>query len=101
VGSSGILLFGVLPGATVTGWNRGLSGEPRVEEETGRGQQRCCRSKLRKGLKWKLKGSLGSWLDHALLGQTHKGTFCLSRHRREDVLLKQARERTYDEGILC
>jgi len=32
------------------------------------------------------------------LRQTHEGMLRWSRHRREDVLLKQARERTGDEG---
>ena len=48
-------------------------------------------------LKWKLKGSLESHLDGVLLGPTLEGTFRWSRHRREDVLLKQACERTHDE----
>jgi hypothetical protein len=32
--------------------------------------------------------------------QTHEGTFHWSRHRRENALLKQARERTHDEGFV-
>ena len=32
------------------------------------------------------------------LRQTHEGMLHSSRHRREDVLLKQARKRTCDEG---
>jgi hypothetical protein len=33
------------------------------------------------------------------LRQKRGGTFCRSRHRKEDVLLKQARERTSDEEL--
>jgi hypothetical protein len=35
------------------------------------------------------------------LRQTHEGRFCWSRHGREDVLLKQARERPRDEGFFA
>jgi hypothetical protein len=35
------------------------------------------------------------------LRQSREGTFSWSRHRTEDVLLKQAHERTHDEGILA
>ena len=55
-------------------------------------------------------------LDGVLLGKTHEGTFVdtgkrlrqtregrfrRNRHRRKDVLLKQARERTYNEGCFA
>jgi hypothetical protein len=33
------------------------------------------------------------------LRQIHEGMFSWSRHRRKDVLLKQARERTHGEGF--
>ena len=33
------------------------------------------------------------------LRQTHEGMFCWSRHRRKDVLLKQACGRTWNEGF--
>ena len=33
------------------------------------------------------------------LSQTHEETFGRSAHRRKNVLLKQARGRTYDEGF--
>ena len=35
------------------------------------------------------------------LRQTREGTFHWSRHRREDVLLKQAREKRSDEGFFA
>jgi hypothetical protein len=40
-------------------------------------------------------------LDGVLLEQTCEGTICLSRHRREDILLKQAREMTHDERFFA
>lgn len=66
-------------------------------------------------LKWNTQGSQESRLDGVLLWQTggmfpysgHRcerlrltgeGMFPSDRHRREDVLLKQAHERTRDEG---
>jgi hypothetical protein len=36
-----------------------------------------------------------------LMGQTHKGMFSWCRHRRGDVLLKQAHERTHEEGFFA
>jgi hypothetical protein len=35
------------------------------------------------------------------LWQTCEGIFCSNRLRREDVLLKQTRERTHDEGVFA
>lgn len=35
------------------------------------------------------------------LRQTHEGTFGGSRHRRKDVLIKQACERTCDKGFFA
>jgi hypothetical protein len=71
-------------------------------------------------LQWKLKGSLESqlywtvfcWGKHmkewfpevgtgVRLRQTHEGTFHWNRHRREDVLLKQAHESTHDAGVFA
>ena len=60
-------------------------------------------------LKWKLKGSLESplcWMELkecfpevVAHRQICEGTFHWSRHRREDILLKQTHERTHDEGF--
>ena len=52
-------------------------------------------------LKWKLTDSLESGLHCVLLRQTCEGVFHRSRHRREDVLLKQAHERTCDERFFA
>jgi len=71
-------------------------------------------------MKWKVKGPLESqlcgmvfrWGKHEKesfpevdtgerLGQTREGAFSWSRHRRKDVLLKQACERTRDEGVFA
>jgi hypothetical protein len=72
--------------------------------------------KCKKGLMWKLKGSLENqlcwmvfcWGKHFAeadtgekLRQTCEGTFGWSRHRWKDVLLKQACERTRDEGVFA
>lgn len=41
------------------------------------------------------------WTRAKGLRQTGEGMFCWSRHRRKDVLLKQACERTQDEGFFA
>ena len=53
-------------------------------------------------LKWSLKGSTEKSvrLNGVLLGQTREGVFSRSGHRRKNVLLKQAAERTRDEELL-
>jgi hypothetical protein len=71
-------------------------------------------------MKWRLKGSLESQLCWMVFGwakyvkgrfpevdtgerlrQTREGTFHWSRRRREDVLPRQAHERTHDEGFFA
>ena len=79
-----------------------------------------CKYEALRSVKWKLKGSLESqlcwmvffWGKHMKecfsevdtgerLRQIREGMFNWSRHRRESVLLKQAHERTHDEGLLA
>jgi hypothetical protein len=48
-----------------------------------------------------MKGRFIKVDTHERLRQTREGTFHWSRHRREDVLLKQAHERTRDEGFFA
>ena len=51
-------------------------------------------------LKWK-QGFFGKSIGCCFAGATHKGIFNWSRHRWKDVLLKQACEKTHDEGFFA
>lgn len=49
----------------------------------------------------RLAEHLAEFYTDERLRQTREGTFCRSRHRRGEVLLKPSRERTCEEGFFA